>query len=57
MRESRGLNPFGSESGPVADFIVVAAVVAAGVLGPYLLIGMWMAGDRKGQKERKRANT
>ncbi|KAK0651572.1 hypothetical protein B0T16DRAFT_454025 [Cercophora newfieldiana] len=52
-REAKGLNPFGTESGPVADFFVVAAIVAAGVLGPYLLIGMWMAGDNKGRKRKK----
>lgn len=56
MREARGLNPFGSESGPVAEFFIVAAIVAAGVLGPYLLVGMWMASDSTGRKEKRRAN-
>jgi len=52
MRASRRLNPFGSESNPTADFFVVAAIVAAGVLGPYLFVGMWMSDTKVGRKDR-----
>lgn len=55
MREARGLNAFGTDSGPVAEFMVVAAVVAIGVLGPYLLINMWMSGRNIGRKDKKAA--
>jgi len=55
-RAARGLDPFGTESASVADFFIVAGIVVAGVLGPYLLIGTWTAIGGKGEKEKQKVN-
>ncbi|KAK0627020.1 hypothetical protein B0T14DRAFT_511559 [Immersiella caudata] len=55
-RAAKGLDPFGTESASVADFFIVAGIVVVGVLGPYLLIGMWTAIGGKGEKEKQKTN-
>jgi hypothetical protein len=56
-RAAKGLDPFGTGSASVAEFFIVAGIVAAGVLGPYLLVEMWAAIGGKGEKGKQKANT
>lgn len=42
---------FQGEENPFVGFLIVSGVLAAGLLGPYVLIGMWMA-DGKGKDKK-----
>lgn len=46
---------FQGEENPFVGFFIVSGVLAAGLLGPYVLIGMWMADGKGKEKKTERA--
>ncbi|KAK1760608.1 DnaJ subfamily A member 3, mitochondrial [Echria macrotheca] len=55
MAESRGLNPFGRDGEAMGDFVLVASILVAVIVGPYMIGTMFMAESGKSKKEKKAA--
>ena len=44
---------FQAEENPVVGFLMVSGILVVAVLGPYMLIGLWLGNSEKASKEKK----